>query len=164
MAGIRTLDDVRDRCRIDDITGCWIWGGAVAEGSPVTYLPAAGRKVSVMRAVAYLRTGAFPACAWRTCSTPLCCRCVAFGTVAEHGAWIAATGQRRGLLSYSLGGRKPRRNHLPPHVRREILASTETGEAVALRLGVSHSAVCRLRRGETHQSIGDMATMLRRAA
>lgn len=29
--GVRTLEDIRGRCRIDEETGCWIWAGAMAK-------------------------------------------------------------------------------------------------------------------------------------
>lgn len=36
---MRTLNEVYDRCRIDDITGCWVWTGAVSDGLPRVYGP-----------------------------------------------------------------------------------------------------------------------------
>jgi hypothetical protein len=36
---VRTLDEVYGRCRIDDITGCWQWSGAVSGGFPRVYGP-----------------------------------------------------------------------------------------------------------------------------
>lgn len=36
---MKTLDEVYGRCKIDDITGCWIWDGAVSGGFPRVYGP-----------------------------------------------------------------------------------------------------------------------------
>lgn len=36
---MKTLDEVYGRCRIDDITGCWKWTGAVSGGFPRVYGP-----------------------------------------------------------------------------------------------------------------------------
>ncbi len=38
--GVRTLDDVRDRCRIDDETGCWVWAMACSGRSPRAHVRA----------------------------------------------------------------------------------------------------------------------------
>jgi len=29
-AGVRSLEQLRQRCRVDEITGCWIWAGAMS--------------------------------------------------------------------------------------------------------------------------------------
>jgi len=36
---VKTLDEVYGRCKIDDITGCWIWDGALSAGFPRVYGP-----------------------------------------------------------------------------------------------------------------------------
>lgn len=36
---MRTLDEILGRCKVDDITGCWIWSGAVSNGFPRVYGP-----------------------------------------------------------------------------------------------------------------------------
>ena len=36
---MKTLDEVYGRCRIDEITGCWVWGGALSCGFPRVYGP-----------------------------------------------------------------------------------------------------------------------------
>lgn len=54
--GVRTLEDIRQRCRIDEMTGCWVWGGATVRqngGAPTTrvWLPQIdGSKQTVMTA------------------------------------------------------------------------------------------------------------------
>jgi predicted XRE-type DNA-binding protein len=32
--GIRDLQGILDRCKVDDITGCWLWGGGTSKGCP----------------------------------------------------------------------------------------------------------------------------------
>ena len=112
--GVRSIDDLRDRCRIDDITGCWIWMLAISDNgkggssrTPRTSIPAGvlgnERKscsVSAPRA-AWLLSGRplRAGCGvWRTCGND---ECVApnhlkAGTKAEEGAWMSASGRRRG--------------------------------------------------------------------
>ena len=75
--GIRTWDDLRDRCKIDDDTLCWIWqGGRQSNGQPSMWIPAL-RKSSVMSVlVAYLKTGQPPVKGrvwYARCGRPDCC-------------------------------------------------------------------------------------------
>ena len=34
MKGILSLEDLRQRCRIDSETGCWLWAGALSANTP----------------------------------------------------------------------------------------------------------------------------------
>lgn len=55
--GIRTADDLRARCWIDDDTGCWHWRGAVdLNGIPSMWLPALRRRTSLGVVAAVLAT------------------------------------------------------------------------------------------------------------
>lgn len=36
---MKTIEEVRDRCRVDEITGCWVWTGAMSGGIPRIYAP-----------------------------------------------------------------------------------------------------------------------------
>lgn len=38
LRSIRSLDDLKDRCRIDDETGCWVWCGGKSMGAPRVHL------------------------------------------------------------------------------------------------------------------------------
>lgn len=110
--GVYGLDDIRDRCRVDELSGCWVWSMAVSDGgkpcsslTPRVSLPAgvlshAPRTVSVARAAwlmsgRSLRTGQV---VWRTCCNELCVspKHLKAGTKREEGAWMAANGHRKG--------------------------------------------------------------------
>ncbi len=41
MTGIRTIEDIKDRCVLDEDTGCWLWVGATGKntGRPAIWLP-----------------------------------------------------------------------------------------------------------------------------
>ena len=75
-SGVHTLDNLKDRCVIDDITGCWVWGACRdSNGVPSVYLPAIKRVSSLGFAIGFLRTGAAPApgVVWHcTCETRQC--------------------------------------------------------------------------------------------
>ena len=45
LGGIRSVADLRERCRIDDETGCWHWGLAIVRGVPhVAFVDEDGRR------------------------------------------------------------------------------------------------------------------------
>jgi hypothetical protein len=74
--GVRTIDDLKDRCVVDDITGCWLWRAARdSNGVPSLQYPPLGRVVSLGVAIGHLRTGALSASGvvWHcTCETRQC--------------------------------------------------------------------------------------------
>ena len=76
--GIRTIEDLRERCWIDTDTDCWHWRGATSLGSPAVCIPGHGGAGRMGRAVCFLKTGKLPArgviwhcvCATRHCANP----------------------------------------------------------------------------------------------
>lgn len=111
--GVRTITDLKDRCRIDDITGCWNWTLAISDNgqvgssrTPRTSLPAGviGRvkkaSISAPR-VAWLLSGRYLAdCdgVWRNCLNDACIAPAHLnaGTKSQEGAWMSASGHRKG--------------------------------------------------------------------
>ena len=112
--GIYALDDIRNRCAVDDDTGCWHWrlamrSSGASNGSrsltPSVSIPAGvlggkRRTLSVARVVwlmqgKTLRSGWV---VWRTCTSEDCCapEHLKAGTKADEGAWMRADGRRRG--------------------------------------------------------------------
>ncbi|MBI5259801.1 MAG: hypothetical protein HY855_25095 [Burkholderiales bacterium] len=79
LAGIHSVDDIKDRCTVDDITGCWVWRGARdAKDRPSMWLPALRRTTSLGLAICVLSTGFMPdpgvywhcVCETRDCANP----------------------------------------------------------------------------------------------
>lgn len=110
--GVRTLADIKDRCRVDEITGCWIWALAMSDNgkhastrTPRIHIPPGVLRpekyqTSASRA-AWLLSGhelAADQVVWRTCCRDDCCnpQHEMAGTKAEEGAWMSASGHRRG--------------------------------------------------------------------
>lgn len=58
--GIRTIEDIRLRCKIDEDIGCWIWAGANSNGLPCTWFPPLRKTTSLGVAICYIRTGKPP--------------------------------------------------------------------------------------------------------
>jgi hypothetical protein len=104
--GIRTLADLRLRCRVDHTTGCWHWLQALitCSGQPKVHLvhPATGMKyqTSGRRAAVLLATGKEvpkghvawprPCCDSEDCVNPEHART---GPRKLHGEWLVRTGR-----------------------------------------------------------------------
>jgi hypothetical protein len=149
--GVYGLEDIRQRCHVDDVTGCWEWALAISEGgkphssrTPRVCLPSGvmeggGRSMSVARA-SWLMSGRKirPGCGvWRTCCNDACVAPghLKSGTKVEEGAWMAASGHRRG---------KPWR----AAVNRRTNAACQ-----AVPVDVVRAIEVRLRAGELHREI-----------
>lgn len=110
--GMYCLEDIRQRCRIDDVSGCWLWGMAVsppvqgrASMTPRASFPAGvlaeTRVTTPVPRVAWLMSGRKlqpGQVVWRTCGNDLCCNPshLAAGTKAEEGKWLAEAGVLKG--------------------------------------------------------------------
>jgi hypothetical protein len=145
LGGIRTLEDLRQRCVIDAETGCWHWRLSFSQGSPRVHLQhpaAAGGRLGVAmrgrRAALLLATGsdlppghfafARACCKADDCVNPAHSRS---GNRQQHGEWLRKTGKVKNLLTKSL-------------------ASDEPNQALADRLGVSKFVIYQVRNGRTH--------------
>lgn len=112
--GIYALDDIRNRCAVDDDTGCWHWRLAMRSNgastgckslTPSVSIPAGvlgdkRRTLSVARVVWLMQGKALRNgwVVWRTCTSGDCCapEHLQAGTKADEGAWMRADGRRRG--------------------------------------------------------------------
>lgn len=168
--GIYTLDDIRARCRVDDETGCWVWGLWSRTGdTPRVSLPPgviAGcdqRTMSVPRAAWMMHTGKplqDGGLVWRTCSTPTCCNPAHMlsGTRAQEGEWRRRTGvwrgdPRRAVVNLTTA----KAQALPPELVHAVAQSIAAGEpraSVAARTGLNESTISRIANGRhLHQRL-----------
>jgi hypothetical protein len=106
MSGIKTLEDIRQRCRIDQDSKCWDWGGGITviRGSEVAYLHYSPdgtketRKQMPAGRAAWIASGRKAEkgqVVYRCCNTKLCCnpahmKC---GTKKEAGAFLSESGK-----------------------------------------------------------------------
>lgn len=101
--GIYTVDDLKDRCVIDEITGCWLWRGAKdSHHAPALWLPALRRRTTLGVAICMLTTGDRPApgAVWHcTCETRHCAnpahRCQGDRATQMRAARIKKTPEQR---------------------------------------------------------------------
>lgn len=157
---MKTLDEVMGRCYVDE-AGHWLWRGATFENSPRIYGPNLakggvmesqhGRKV-----VWQMRTGMAVPVGWRVygiCDKPMCVSpsCVACGKPAAAGRHIARTGKFKNQPARVLANRaigRKRASYTPEQLA-EVLASSESGWALARRLKLGRTVVARMRAGQT---------------
>jgi hypothetical protein len=167
LGGIRTLEDLRERCVIDADTGCWHWRMAITQGAPRVHLqhPQDGRKVTMRgrRAALLLATGrdlprghtayARHCCQADDCVNPEHSRS---GNRREHGQWLTKSGKVKNLLGKRAASRRgwdTRGRKVTPEMRQDILNSTdEPWQALADRLGVSKFVIYQVRKGLTHSA------------
>ena len=157
-----TLDDIKGRCVIDEITDCWIFKGAISDkrytrvwapnhnkpGSPMQSIPG-------KRAVWYVTTGqAIPQghrVFSKKCTRPDCLNPdhIACGPAAEWGKQLTRSGIYKGKASRSVASRKTgaARSGLTQETFHEVIASNNTGREEARRLGVSEQTISRARNG-----------------
>lgn len=173
MRGVRDLQGILDRCRVDDLTGCWLWSLAVitprGSTTPVAYLPPGvlGRdKAQTMSAAkaAWLLSGrSLPAghvvwrhvCADAMCVNPAHCRS---GTRAQMGSEISATGRNQGDPKRAAICARNRMSVVKPAATvREAEAMFARGclqRDVRAALGISQATAAAIRRGTHPHSAG----------
>lgn len=163
-----TLEDIKGRCHIDEITECWVWRGATSDkigGSaliPRVYGPnftrdPTGNTKTVQtgnRAVWHALTGKPIPAGYRVfkrviCTNSLCLnpdhlRC---GTAKQWGQSMATKGTWKGQAARISANRAIGRSLsvITDEIAAEIRNSDETGLAISKRIGISESVISRTR-------------------
>lgn len=153
LGGIRTVEDLRQRCCIDDDTGCWHWGGATSNGLPIMRIPALGRSTTSGAAICMLVTGKTPApgvfwyrrCQSRDCVNPDH-RVIGNKSRTMKARKFKHSAQTKAALSLS-------RRRVPEEVIEAIRTSDDSPQEAAERHGVHLSYVYRVRRGESRRPV-----------
>lgn len=153
IGGIRDLEDLRQRSRIDDETGCWVVQAGRSRGRVCLWLAVAQCSLPLTTAMSWLMTGKgptdgklwIPTCGNKACGNPAHRKLGSRGQLAKLVRPRLEPAQRAKIQRSHLR-RSP---HYSPERHAEILASSETGRELAKRLGMSPSTVSRVRRGET---------------
>lgn len=165
--GIYNLSDVKDRCRVDEDTGCWHLGMSIpkarterAKRCPRMSLPegvitGVSPNLTAPKIV-WLMSGRVlhpKWIVWRNCQSDDCCtpRHLMAGTRADWGEWVAAGGGLRGKPHRLVANRKNfMKLAVPADVVRQILELVEAGASCAeagAAFGVHEDAVGRMVRG-----------------
>jgi hypothetical protein len=175
MSGIRTLDDLLDRCVVDKITECWVYR--------VQPHPLAKRKHPTQVWMADLKTLYSPARAawllsgrpkgqskdwtvWRTCETQYCCNPThsLAGTRKAMGKWVKKTGHWRGNPRRSAVNRLVQiasgRSVINHEIADAIRKSDKKGVELAKELGVHPSVISNVRTGKTWNTVSNASVFV----
>ena len=142
--GVRTLQDLQDRCRVDPETGCWIWSMAISDNGKIgssrtprvsmpTGVISEKRTTSTAPRASWLLSGkklGDKQVVWRTCLNDECCAPshLKAGTKAEEGAWMTLSGHRRGKPERAaVNLRNVLKMATPPEVVRQVEALFDAG-------------------------------------
>jgi hypothetical protein len=165
MAGIRSIEDIRARCVMDDITGCWCWKGGLTgrKSENSTGIPSArcsllsvdgegkGKATSVCSILFFLMHGKpipHGKAMRRTCETKLCVnpahrklsKCGG-STKNEHLRVLRTTKTMRARSRFS------------EEAIEDVRSSTDTLHACAARHGMHPSYVSLIRRGAARRAV-----------
>lgn len=179
--GVRTLGDIRQRCTIDDITGCWIWRYAYDNHGTTTrvWLPdgagsvvGPGGTTTAARAAWLLSGKPLPTghIVMRACRDIRCCNPAhgRAGTRVDLGSLLRASGDLRGLPERAaVNARNRQRMMIPRHVveRGEAMyAAGAMAKDVRAALGVSPRTAALIRDGLHAHSTGKPAALIRGAS
>jgi hypothetical protein len=162
LGGIRDLEDLRQRCRINADTGCWHWSLALVQGHPQVHFvaPDTGKRIHQRgpRAAEYLALGHdLPPghVAWRRtwCRSRDCVNPghVTSGPRREFGEHVRKTGVLRGLpqtVAANTHIARTKLAKLTPHQVQEIRDAEGTHAELGRRYGIAASHIGAIRRGE----------------
>jgi len=165
LGGIRSVEDLRQRCRIDEETGCWHWGLAIVQGVPSVHFvvdgkrqKTKGRRASLLIAGKKIPKGhvvfARPHCKSDDCVNPDHSRSgdrfAAGAAITESGIWKGLPSKVR--AAHAVWDQRERK--ITPEMAEEIRSSTESCYALSKRMNVSHFAIWSCRVGKSHKPKG----------
>ena len=149
--GIRTAEDLRGRCWVDDDTGCWHWRGARSHDAPAVCLPGHGRACGLGRVIGYLKTGTLPPpgvfwsciCATKHCANP------AHRAPGTRSAAMKRAIPKRGpaFVARVQAAKRAASTICTPEIAAAIRASDEPCAALGLRYGMSGAMAWKIKRG-----------------
>lgn len=161
LGGIRELEDLRLRCRVDPDTGCWHFGGKEHRRQAGSVAPRVwfdGKCTTIPKA-GWLLAGkplkeghnVWPRCRTHCCGNPAH---LLSGTKAQWGKWVKDRGFMRGRPERSAINRRIKLQTGQCALTLELVSwirdSSQTGREIAHALNVSEQVVSRARRGDTY--------------
>lgn len=167
--GVKTIDDLKARCFVDEDTECWHWKlSRMEDGRPKVNVRVRGKRESIhgRRAAFILSRGYLPerghrvfavdACKSIDCVNPRHCRS---GTVAEHGAAQTKRGNLKNVPSKVRANREIARKHTA-HLTMEQARQIRTADGsllqVAKRFGVTARTVWAIKKNIRYKESVDV--------
>lgn len=161
--GVYTLDDLQGRCKPDELTDCLILPGSAKKGSVYVWLPVLQRPVPVSRALAVLsdlklKKGQMlvPRCGNHAC-TKMTHRYV--GTRSELMKEMRPTLSPQHRMRIAASHRAREESKFCPELRRQIIGSDETHQALGAKLGLDPSVIGRIKKGESWREAAPAASV-----
>jgi hypothetical protein len=157
LGGIRTVEDLRQRCRVDEDTGCWHWGLAMVQGHPKVHFvmdgvrtSTRGRRASLLLAGKVILKGhvVFPVrkCHADDCMNPDHARS---GSRANHGQYLKASGRAKTPAKQAAARMvsKTFRATINEEKAQAIRESTKSTYELAREYGIAQSAIWSIKAG-----------------
>ncbi len=155
MSGVNCIADLKDRCRVDDITGCWHWGGALTQGRPpsLRFPPLGNRVLTLGAVIGFFRTGEGPSpgvywvvtCGTLNCANPAHRKA---GDRAFQMGLIAKGKPIKPLHRQRITASRRKGSKLTDEQVADILHTDDRLQDAAARHGISLTYVSKIRRGE----------------
>ena len=165
-----TLESLRERCRINDETGCWDWGGTCTRCrngyiNPVfTFTDEGRRRMSTTQRLAWVLAGGElkpKDVVWRTCNNDLCINPghLKSGQRKSMHKWFGASGLLKGSLIRRVANKRNTESQTIPRevvaeIERRISAGGELLKDICEDVGVSRSVGSRIKTGKHAFSAG----------
>ena len=177
--GVRSLEDIRLRCKVDDITGCWLWslcvgtGGTPKVGIPAGVLRETEHVMSTAKAAWLLSGRKLEAgqVVWRAhcgdhrCVNPDHCKAL---TRREMRNACGESNREKGSIKRAAVNRATAvSNAVKPDIVAEVEKRLKQGKKqreIAAELTVSRDTVHRISSGKHLYSAGRTAPLLRAAS
>jgi hypothetical protein len=161
--GVLTLADLQERCKHDDLTDCLTLPGSAKNGSVYVWLPVLARPVPVSRALAVLsgtklKKGQMlvPTCGNHACAN-MGHRYV--GTRSDLMKEMRPTLAPQHRMRIAASHRAREESKYSPELRRQIIDSDETQQALGAKLGLHPSVIGRIRTGHSWREAAPAASV-----
>lgn len=156
LGGIRTLEDIRRRCYVDPVSGCWLWRLHVSRGRSCCVWSSDGvvHKGTAQRA-AWVLAGLPLKPGWvvsrrrSICESPDCCNPAHHRAGPRSKVLPKLTPEQRTSHRIGVTRESRRRSKLSMEAALQIRQSDAPCRAEAARWGVAPTTVSQIRRGET---------------
>jgi hypothetical protein len=151
--GIRTFNDLAERCI--PIDGCLIWNNhcCVRTGVPKTWYPVLGRVMTAAAVAYHLKHGDRPPTGYRYVSVCGNIKCMAHRELKTLSEITAGAHTPIQIAKLTRANRE-RTAKLTSEMAAEIRISDETGRALAAKYGVSEQTISSIRKGKRYRPIG----------
>lgn len=160
LGGIRTLEDIRRRCYVDPVSGCWLWRLHVSRGRSCCVWSSDGvvHKGTAQRA-AWVLAGLPLKPGWvvsrrrSLCESHECCNPEHHRAGPRGRVLPPRTAEQRMLHRIAVTRENRSRSKLSMEAAMQIRQSETTLAAESARWGVSPSTISQIRRGETWREL-----------